>query len=104
MRKAQRLAEEGAAFAAVRRDGMRAGKVEAAKKRAREEPEDPALLLCSTSDLRDELRECFDKHGVLLPRAQHHPQLQRERDGFLALRIFPGNVAEQNARVDQQSA
>ena len=105
---AAKLAAEAAASNAADelRVKVRAGKVAkaAAEKRAREEPEDPVLQQCSTKDLRRELRECFDQHGMLRPRGQHHKQLLIERKGFLALRVYPGNVEQQNARVDQQSA
>lgn len=104
----KRLQAEADSFAAggARRDDIRAQKlvVKATEKREREAPEDPCLLLCTTKCLREELRECFDEGGVLKPRAEHHEQLLHERAGFLAMRIFPGSLEAQNARVDQQSA
>ena len=104
-RAAARLAAETAALMAddARRTDLRAGKEQrkAAEAARLEEDEDPCLALCSTRDLRGELAQCFDAHGALLPRAQHPPQLQRERAAFLALGVYPGSEAAQHAKVDE---
>ena len=104
-KQAARLAVEAAALMAddARRTDLRAGKEQrkAAEAARMGEAEDPCLALCSTADLREELAQCFDARGALLPRAQHPLQLQRERAAFIALGVFPGSEAAQHAKVDE---
>ena len=104
-KKAAKLAAEAEAHLAAesRRSDMRAEKEEhkAAEAARMLADEDPSLALCSTRDLSEELAQCFDAHGTLLPRAKHPLQLRRERDAFIALGIFTGSLVAQHAKVDE---
>ena len=103
-KQAARLAAETAKYlsADTRRDDMRAGKEQhrAAEAARLEEAEDPSLAQCTTRDLRVELAQCFNAQGVLRPREQHPLQLRYERTAFMALGVFTGSAAAQNAKLD----